>query len=909
MPTCTSCGAELAPGSRYCSLCGAASGAGPAAGGPAGAAIRAAVPAPSLTATSPSTPPTPAPHAPFDPGTRLGPRYRIVAFLGRGGMGEVYRADDLELHQPVALKFLPGHVHATSIELDQLRREVRVAREIAHPNVCRTYDIASVDGHVFLVMEYIGGEDLASVLRRLGRPSRDKAVEIARQLCLGLGAAHERGILHRDLKPANVMIDDRGIVRITDFGLAGLEQDVASAGGGTPAYMAPEQLAAGSASVQSDLYSLGLVLYEVFTGKRAYDGRGAAAKRPSDSSPRPPSSVAPDIDPAVERVVMRCLDSDPRSRPASAYAVLGALPGGDPLAAALAAGETPSPELVASAGVEGTVHPGVAFACVALAVASLIGLAAADRNQLAGLHRSDAELALRSGEILREAGIVRPAYSYGGFMENTIYFARVEGRDSSALAYSAAHPELSAGVLYWRRFSPTPLTHPDMHNPTPNAMEPMPGPGSALVLLDPDGRLVHLSSMPVIADEPPRAKTERVPPPVTDWPDFVSRAGYDVSRMTPMFPGALEIAADSVSASIVPGLTPRDGPIALFASWRSGRVDRFWIDAPWGTSRDPFAFETSIKVSGSDRWFTLAFFTIIPILAVVLFAVRNLRAGRGDRRGALRFALYTFFVYLLAHAVALNIFELGPGAALETLLRQAPMGHALLHATIVWFLYMALEPYLRRLWPRVLVSWARLVSGRLRDPMIGRDILVGFAFVAFNLTVLLTTRAIIGPPPGPERFAGVVIDCLSGLRLAIAGLTMSVASVPQLVMALFTILLIFRVVSRRNWVAIVGAALFFGAFFFLGTASSQGPLAAAITSGATVAAFTFIALRFGFLAALVSGLLAQTVGNIPWTTDLSAWYSSRMLIAVALFGPMMIYGFVIALGGRSIFRDPIAEAG
>jgi serine/threonine-protein kinase len=417
-------------------------------------------------------------------------------------MGEVYRADDLELNQPVALKFLPGRVQAHPAELDQLRREVRVAREIAHPNVCRTYDIASVDGHAFLVMEYIAGEDLASVLRRLGRPSRDKAIEIARQLCLGLGAAHERGILHRDLKPANVMIDDRGRVRITDFGLAGLEESQGPDGGGTPAYMAPEQLAGGAASLQSDLYSLGLVLYEVFTGKRAYEERGAAHK---DSSPRSPSTLTPDIDPAVERVILRCLESDPQSRPKSAYAVLGALPGGDPLAAALAAGETPSPELVANAGVEGSLHPGIAIACVVLAIASLVGLAAVDRNRYAAFHRSDAELNVRSGEIVAKAGIAKPKYSYGGFMENTIYFARVERRDSSALAYSAAHPEPSAGILYWRRWSPTPLIHPDMHNTSPNFLEPIPGPGSVMALMDPDGRLVHLSTTPTMSDQPSEA--------------------------------------------------------------------------------------------------------------------------------------------------------------------------------------------------------------------------------------------------------------------------------------------------------------------------------------------------------------------------------------------------------------------
>jgi serine/threonine-protein kinase len=171
----------------------------------------------------------------------VGSRYRIVGLLGRGGMGEVYRADDLELGQSVALKFLPEKVASDARALERFRGEVRTARDIAHPNVCRVYDIAEIDGHVFLSMEYIDGDDLDHVLRRMGRPSPEKAMEIARQICLGLAAAHENGVLHRDLKPANIMLDGRGRVRITDFGLAGLADELAATPerAGTPAYMAP----------------------------------------------------------------------------------------------------------------------------------------------------------------------------------------------------------------------------------------------------------------------------------------------------------------------------------------------------------------------------------------------------------------------------------------------------------------------------------------------------------------------------------------------------------------------------------------------------------------------------------------------------------------------------------------------
>ncbi len=261
-------------------------------------------------------------HGRFDPGTRLGTRYRIVALLGRGGMGEVYRADDLELGQSVALKFLPPGVAANATELARFRNEVRIARQIAHPNVCRVYDIGDADGHVFLSMEYIDGEDLAAVLRRMGRPTPDKAVELARQVCLGLAAAHEAGMLHRDLKPANIMVDGRGRARITDFGLAGLAVELARGGqiAGTPAYMAPEQLTDGTVSVRSDIYSLGLVLYELFTGKRAFTAASPAELRrmQDSSSVTSPSDLARDIDPAVERLILHCLERDPDARPASA---------------------------------------------------------------------------------------------------------------------------------------------------------------------------------------------------------------------------------------------------------------------------------------------------------------------------------------------------------------------------------------------------------------------------------------------------------------------------------------------------------------------------------------------------------------------------------------------------------------
>ncbi len=314
-------------------------------------------------------------HGRFPPGTLLGGRYRIVGRLGRGGMGEVYRADDLKLAQPVALKFLPPEVDHDPARLMQLHSEVRMARQVSHPNVCRVYDIDEVDGHTFLSMEYVDGEELGSLLRRIGRFPVERALEMSRQICAGLAAAHERGVIHRDLKPANVMLDGAGKVRITDFGLAGATGETVRAG--TPAYMAPEQLAGSEVTPQSDIYALGLVLYELFTGQRAVEAKNVAELvRKREAGIAPPSMIVRELDPAIDRAILRCLERDPADRPSSALGVAAALPGGDPLAAALAAGETPSPEMVAAAGPTSALKPAAALTGLAVTLVCLAAYAA-----------------------------------------------------------------------------------------------------------------------------------------------------------------------------------------------------------------------------------------------------------------------------------------------------------------------------------------------------------------------------------------------------------------------------------------------------------------------------------------------------------------------------------------------------
>jgi eukaryotic-like serine/threonine-protein kinase len=188
---------------------------------------------------------------------------------------------------------------------------------VSHKNVCRLYDLGEADGRRFLTMEYVDGEDLAALLRRIGRFPEDRALAIARQLCAGVAAAHERGVIHRDLKPANVMIDGEGNVRITDFGIATAAADAGTGLAGTPQYMAPEQLTGVAASTRTDIYALGLILFEVFTGRRAHDAKTIADIRTLHDTwtITTPSSIVRDLDPAIERVILRCLDKDPQRRP------------------------------------------------------------------------------------------------------------------------------------------------------------------------------------------------------------------------------------------------------------------------------------------------------------------------------------------------------------------------------------------------------------------------------------------------------------------------------------------------------------------------------------------------------------------------------------------------------------------
>jgi hypothetical protein len=262
-------------------------------------------------------------HVALVDGVVLAGRYRIIRQLGRGGMGVVYQADDLRLGHPVALKFLSPTLAADSHRLAQFHSEVNIARQVSHPNVCRVYDIGDADGHLFLSMEYVDGLDLAAHVGIRGALAEDTAVDVIRGICAGLAAVHARGVLHRDLKPANIMMAMSGQPKLMDFGIAAAgDHRGERRSEGTPTYMAPEQLAGSDATIKSDIYALGLVMFEMLTGRQAVTAgtidelvRGQETLAADISARLPRASLR------LRQAIVQCLALDPAARPASAHDV------------------------------------------------------------------------------------------------------------------------------------------------------------------------------------------------------------------------------------------------------------------------------------------------------------------------------------------------------------------------------------------------------------------------------------------------------------------------------------------------------------------------------------------------------------------------------------------------------------
>ena len=809
-------------------------------------------------------------------------------------MGEVYRAEDLTLGQPVALKFLPESLIHNEDALRRFHNEIRLARQVSHPNVCRVHDVGETEGQVFLSMEYVDGEDLASLLRRIGHLPEAKALEIARKLCAGLAAAHERGVLHRDLKPANIMLDSRGQVMLTDFGLAGLAEQIAGAEvrSGTPAYMAPEQLAGKEVTVRSDIYSLGLVLYELFTGKRPFEGQTIAdlTRARAEATPASLSSHVRDLDPDVERVILRCLQPEPSRRPPSAIAVSAALPGGDPLAAALAAGETPSPQMVAAAGEGAGLAIRVALPLFAVILAGLAAHAVFMHRTSAvetiGPRLSPDVLRHKVREIIARAGYpAEPRDAESSFALDNEYLS-TDKPDPSWRAMLQGRP---SPLRFWYRQSPHPMTAGEFHDDllTPGIVTPTDPPpvlsGMISVAVDHEGRLLDFRAMP-----PEKQENMTPDPAVADWAPLFAAAELDVSKLTPAQPERAWLeAADTRTAWT--GTWPGSGRQLRVeaASWQ-GKAVVFSLQGPWtGTERT--------ITSGINAKLAVLMLVGLSVLAGAPFLARNnLMKGRGDRRGAFRIALFMFCVHMLLWAARVHVV---PSVGLVAMFIVA-VCTATFYGVLVWTVYLAVEPFVRRHWPQTIISLTRVLSGRIRDPIVGRDILIGVALSlswrAVNAGLSLYHGSGARPdfvsPEVLTSFRAALGECLEGVP----------HSIRESLIFVF-MMVVLRVLLRNQWLAAA-------AFLAIWTSLSVLNGASAVYVAADLlvyASIAFTVLRFGLLALATAMCIDSFINEIPFTLNVSTWYFGLSLIMALAVIVLVCWAFREAVRGQKLLRDEI----
>jgi serine/threonine-protein kinase len=830
----------------------------------------------------------------FLPGTLLGGRYRILTLLGRGGMGEVYRAMDLTLGQSVALKFLPEEACHNQRLLERFHGEVRVARLVSHPNVCRVFDIGSIEGIPFISMEYVDGEDLACLLTRIGRLPADKAVETARKLCAGLAAAHDRGIIHRDLKPQNIMINKRGEVVIMDFGLAAIANELsgAEARNGTPAYMSPEQLKGAGVTARSDLYALGLVLYELFTGKRAFDAQSVQKLLDQQEAVELTSmtSVAVDIDPAVEKIIRRCLDPDPNKRPVSALNVMAALPGGDPLAAALAAGETPSPAMVAAAGKLEGMPRRYSVPCLAAVVLCLLLTIPIRQVRTAmvhgGLDQAPDVLAHQGREIAAAFGhTAKPADSAVLLRHRSSIFRFLGQLPKPQLwdEWLAWEPALEA--VY--RESPRPLIaepagEVDATHPPPLV------PGMSSTTLDANGRLLSFSAVPqATAAEPPQ--------PI--GPEGVFQAAHlDMAAYTEVTPLRLPaVPFDRWRAWKGPHPHFPNASLQVEIAWWKGRVT--WARILYPAEQQPAA-PAPVPVNHL-RDLAVPFLIAMASFFVVLLARRNWTLARADRAGAFRIALASLLLQAVSWAGSFH-----PVADLAIVdLFVAAVGEWLLGATVLWFAYLAIEPEVRARWPHSVVTWNRVLAGRWLDAQVGSHVLIGAA-VGSGLWIFFKGVTIVIFRNNRPTNWDVSLRYLMGGRHWIgahAGSAMGALS-----LGLFVFLTIFgmRQLLRNEWLASAAAAM----VFTLLQDEVSGPewWLIGLLYGLAIAALIFVLLRLGLVATIAAVFYVRGFDGMALGADWRAWYVPASVATLLLLVGIAIFAFWRSLGGRELLEGDTA---
>jgi serine/threonine-protein kinase len=810
-----------------------------------------------------ASPPRPA-------GTMIAGRYRLVSPLGRGGMGVVYRAEDTELGQTIALKFLGPKLQEKPESIDLLRREVRIARQITHPNVVRIFDLGTSDGETFISMEFVAGEDLQSLVRRVGPLPGNKVLQIARQLAAGLAAAHEAGVLHRDLKPANVMIDGAGNVRILDFGIAAPLDDEQALRrlSGTPGFLAPELLAGQKPSQQSDLFAWGMVVYFAAAGRMpaADDLRGAGDR--SDRNWLP--GVSDDLAACVES----CLQSNPALRPKTARSVWSSL--GDPLNEALESGHMPSPELVSAAlswNPSAQMVDGLLGAGLVLLVLILL---LADRTLFltrCGLVKSPTALQEIAQQVLVDLGHAAPT-------ESVLTGVTL---DTDSLQYVRAHPQISTAwkkvtsgelpaVWFWYRQGDPRLPRPDLPNEA-NGRIPQLAPGAAFVRLDGRGKLLSLQ---VAADSP---GDQPASTPV-GWQRLFELAGLPWGEFREISATVPPLFADAVHSW--EGMSPTDAnqPVTVTAASLRGRIVYFEVTQPWAAR--PATAVGLERGRQSTRYLAVRTALWLVVISVAAgLAWRHVQQGHVDWRGAWRVTAVVLILGILdwlcgsRHTFAVSE-ELAAAFYWLNLI--------VFSGVIAGVAYLAVEPSARRWWPWSIVTIRRLLDGQLQDRAIWADallgVVVGLLSVCLRQFCTLINQLFNVPVSGLNDFdpSQNLLDHF-GLRYKVAVMisALLLAVIDSLLM--LTLVVALKRATKSTPIAAVLVVLLLTALAIVG----RGIISPVdwLARGLLLSIAAWLLLRHGLLATIAALATFYAINNAPLTLDWSKWHAATGFVVVA----------------------------
>ncbi|HEX6188278.1 MAG TPA: hypothetical protein VFZ40_09370, partial [Pyrinomonadaceae bacterium] len=617
-----------------------------------------------------------------------------------------------------------------------------------------------------------------------------------------------------------------------------------------------------------------------------------------DTTPTNPSELVANVDPLVERVIFRCLERDPVKRPASALQVAAALPGGDPLAAALAAGETPSPEMVAAAPKEGGLRPVIAVSLLA-SLLVLLGVICFFSKYTAlyrkvPLDKSPEVLRSRATELLTRLGYTAQSAddAYGMGLDNG-YLNFVRDTDFSLSRWDKLRSGQPAAIYFWYRQSPRPF---DVSN-AGRVGETTPArdvSGMTTVTLDTLGRLRSFHAVP------PQKGSSSDTLPAPDWSSLFAESGLDPVKFQPV-PSTWTPPDESTVRAAWEGSYP-DRPefkIHVEAAAYEGRPVYFEIIDAWDQPLEQLAL-SRFRQHALVVLLLAVFITVM--LGSAFLAWRNLRLGRGDRKGAFRLAAFAFATHFLrwlftGHHVP---------AATEAFNFISGVQNALFWAGFFWVVYIAFEPFVRRRWPVRIISWSRLLAGGFRDPLVGRDILIGAVFgagtILSNFYLAELVPQWLGHPPRVPWFDFPATQLL-GIRSFANGVLLQIfATLLQPFILLFFLFLLY-IILRKELLAAIAVWLI-------------GALALSLTHEtlagvpfACIAAFlvVWVLYRYGLLAVMSAVFFQHLIIFFPVTSDFTAWYAADFVLALIISLALAVFGFYTSLAGQPLFLGAIPD--